>query len=330
MPCSHRIVCETFNVLQSLKGCATGDTVYSTYLRRLERLTICGCNNKDYTHYAFTTLGAKGSSGPNSTSGYAGTVLESQVSLSNGIQMWSVPVTGCYVIEATGASGANGTYDSFSGPLVWKLGGLGAKITGTFQLSQGVVLNILVGQEGEASSFTFGDMPGGGGGGSYVSLLDNTPLIVAGGGGGGGTGRDNFTDGDPGQAIVNGSQCGGSAGAGGKVCDADTGFLYPHFVGGGGAGLYGNGGGGGIQTTPYSFIHGGDGGTSMKANGGFGGGASALYNGGGGGGYSGGGLSKFMNGGTSGGGGSFNGGTNQRNIAGVNKGDGKVIISLIT
>lgn len=271
-------------------------------------------------------MGAKGKTGPTNTSGYSGTLLENQVSLSNGIQLWSVPVTGSYVIEATGASGANGTYYSYSQPLVWRLGGLGAKITGTFQLSQGVYLKILVGQEGAISSFSYGNMPGGGGGASLVSFMNNSPLIVAGGGGGGGT----IMDGDPGQAIGNGSQCGGSEGAGGSVCDADTSTIYPSYFGGGGAGFYGNGGGSGAQSPPYSFTHGGIGGTSSTANGGFGGGAFAKYdNGGGGGGYSGGGVTISVNGGTAGGGGSYNGGTNQQNAAGVNKGDGRVIINLI-
>ena len=61
--------------------------------------------------------------------------------------MWTVPVTGSYVIEAAGASGGNGSNLVVS-PAHRKLGGLGAKITGTFQLNQGTKLKILVGQEG--------------------------------------------------------------------------------------------------------------------------------------------------------------------------------------
>ena len=56
-------------------------------------------------------------------------------------------MTGSYVIEASGASGGNGT-DPFVCPDHWKLGGLGAKITGTFQLNQGTQLKILVSHEG--------------------------------------------------------------------------------------------------------------------------------------------------------------------------------------
>ena len=55
-------------------------------------------------------------------------------------------MTGTYVNEASGASGANGTHAASL--LLWKLGGLGAKITGTFQIAQGTQLKVLVGQEG--------------------------------------------------------------------------------------------------------------------------------------------------------------------------------------
>ena len=90
-------------------------------------------------------------------------------------------MTGSYVIQATGGSGANGTIQP-SPPAIWRLGGLGAKMKGTFQLKKGTQLKILVGQKGGTSS-DFSDRPGGGGGGSFVTLFDNTPLIIAGGGG---------------------------------------------------------------------------------------------------------------------------------------------------
>ena len=49
---------------------------------------------------------------------------------------------------------------------------------------------------------------------------------------------------------------------------------------------------------------------------------------GGGGGYSGGGVVGNTTGGVAGGGGSYNIGANKQNLAGVNKGDGKVFITL--
>ena len=277
--------------------------------------------------YFFSTLDGKEETGPTSTSGYAGTLLDGKVALSNGTQIWSVPVTGRYIIEVYGASGANGT-DSIQSQ--WRIGGLGAKMEGTFALAKGTKLKILIGQEGHHSA-DFGDKPGGGGGGTFVTLLDDTPLIIAGGGGGGGAPKKQFEDGDPGQVTENGTRCGGTGGNGGKPCNADTGNVDPGILAGGGAGLKGNGGGGrsGLTiTSSLSFINGGTGGKCPVSNGGFGGGSFGFVAGGGGGGYSGGGVVGSSSSGVAGGGGSYNIGTNQQNKAGVNKGDGKVIITL--
>ena len=253
--------------------------------------------------------------------------MEDQVILNTGIQIWTVPVTGSYVIEASGASGGNGTAPIVS-PFHWKRGGLGAKITGTFQVNQGIQLKILVGQEGGRTT-DFPVRPGGGGGGSFVTLLDDTPLIIAGGGGGGGA-SDNDTDGDPGQATGNGTRCGGTQGYGGKVCNANTGKIDSKLATGGGAGIRGDGYTGlAIGKPALSFINGGTGGTSPSSNGGFGGGSFAFESGGGGGGYSGGGVLSTNKKGTAGGGGSCNVGENQHNVAGANKGDGKVVITFL-
>ena len=273
----------------------------------------------------FTTLDGKEETGPTSTSGYAGTSLDGKVTLSNGIQIWSVPVTGRYIIEASGASGANGT-DLIQSE--WRIGGLGAKMEGTFALAKGAKLKILIGQEGHHTT-DFPDRPGGGGGGTFVTLLDDTPLIIAGGGEGGGTPKKQYEDGDPGQATENGTRCGGTRGNGGQPCNADTGNVDPVILSGGGAGFKGNGGGGvGATTSSLSFINGGTGGTCPVSKGGFGGGSFGFVAGGGGGGYSGGGVLRGSSSGVAGGGGSYNIGTNQQNKAGVNKGDGKVIITL--
>ena len=228
---------------------------------------------------------------------------------------------------ASGASSKNGSKD----PVVWRLGGLGAKISGTFKLYQGTQLKILVGQEGNRNEGFSVDAPGGGGGGSFVALLNNTPLIIAGGGGGGGSTSKQFEDGDPGQATENGTRCGGTGGSGGQVCNTDTGDSG--LIAGGGAGLKGDGIGGPgpvVTQTPLSFINGGTGGTCPVSQGGFGGGAFAFEHGGGGGGYSGGGVVGTSSTGVAGGGGSYNCGTNQLNMAGFNKGHGKVIIKYKT
>ena len=274
--------------------------------------------------YVFSTLDGKEETGPTNSSGYAGTSLDGKVTLSNGIQIWSVPVTGRYIIEAFGASGANGTDFNQS---EWKIGGLGAKMEGTFTLAKGAKLKILIGQEGHRTA-DVGDKPGGGGGGTFVTLLDDTPLIIAGGGGGGGTIKQQYEDGDPGQETENGTRCGGTRGNGGQPCNTDTGNVDLDILAGGGAGLKGDGRCGGAMTGSLSFINGGTGGICPVSKGGFGGGSCGFVAGGGGGGYSGGGVVGSSLSGVAGGGGSYNIGTNQQNKAGVNKGDGKVIIAL--
>ena len=271
--------------------------------------------------YFFSTLDGKEETGPTSTSGYAGTSLDGKVTLSNGTQI----VTGRYIIEVYGASGANGTDSNQS---EWRIGGLGAKMEGTFALAKGTKLKILIGQEGHRST-DFGDKPGDGGGGTSVTLLDDTPLIIAGGGGGGGAPKKHFEDGE---VTENGTRCSGTGGNGGQPCDADTGNLNPFILSVGGAGLKGNGGGlgggGPAIISSLSFINGGTGGKCPVSKGGFGGGSFGFVAGGGGGGYSGGGVVRSSSSGVAGGGGSYNIGTNQQNKAGVNKGDGKVIITL--
>lgn len=264
--------------------------------------------------FVFTTLGAQGPTGPTNTSGYLGTTLEGHVRLKSGTQEWTVPHTGTYYIEAFGASGANGTCDnSCSG---WRLGGLGAKITGSFKLKRGQQLKILVGQKGQVGRKD-SSSPGGGGGGTFVTFMDNSPLVVAGGGGG----APVSNDGDPGQAGREGSRHGGKAGSGGRLSN-------PDLMAGTGAGIWGDGEG--KDGMAMSFRKGGISANVDFSKGGFGGGGYGHLLPGGGGGYSGGGVEgNHPSSGTAGGGGSINNGTSQTNESGVNEGDGKVIITLI-
>ncbi len=91
------------------------------------------------------------------------------------ITTYTVPA-GVTSLDIT-AKGASGGY--YPGATA----GNGATMSGTFAVTPGQVLSILVGQSPGASSFTF---PGGGGG-SFVALgadyTTATPLLVAGGGG---------------------------------------------------------------------------------------------------------------------------------------------------
>jgi hypothetical protein len=78
--------------------------------------------------YTFTNCGASGSNGPNQTqvnNTYASSTLSGAVTSSNGIQLWTVPQTGTYVIDARGAMG--GTYPGRT------QGGNGARMVGTIK-----------------------------------------------------------------------------------------------------------------------------------------------------------------------------------------------------
>lgn len=269
----------------------------------------------------FTTLGAQGPTGPTNTSGYLGTSLEGKVQLKNGIQMWTVPNTGRYVIDAFGASGGNGTCDSCA---EWRLGGLGAKISGSFTLRRGQKLKILVGQKGTINP-DFQNIAGDGGGGTFVTLMDNSPLIVAGGGGG----ASSSTDGDPGQASQEGTRNGGKAGSGGKISNPPN--PAPPIFSGTGAGVWGDGEGKNGKALSFQHVQlGGRVVDNPLPTGGFGGGGYAIESPGGGGGYSGGGVDGVSVGNaTAGGGGSINNGTSQINESGVNDGDGRLIITFM-
>ena len=124
----------------------------------------------------FTNLDTSGSQGPDSVgSHYTGQDHDGQVTVSNGTQLWTVPHTGEYRIEAIGASGEYGEDSVISG-------GRGARMIGNFMLTKDEIIRILVGQRGGRPNSN--EKPGSGGGGTFVVRGDNKPLIIAGGGGG--------------------------------------------------------------------------------------------------------------------------------------------------
>ena len=298
------------------------------------------------TTYSFTNASTVGRTGPTQgqvTSAYSSTTLAGLVTVNTqGIQEWTVPTSGSYSITLAGAKGG-GTN-----------GGKGARIYGEFNLTQGQVLKIIVGQMGTAS-YNYG---GGGGGGSFVWLSSSTaePLIAAGGGGGqGGGGRAGVnastttsgTAGTPGASDVSGAYA-GSGGTGGNPgqTNDNNGNSWDAAAG---AGWKGNSTtatqySGANQNFAYSPANGGMGGLTFSANGddagGFGGGGGGggdAFNvqsvGAGGGGYSGGGNGSndsSINRGGGGGGGSYNSGTNQSSTAGSNSSHGYVTISTLT
>ena len=142
------------------------------------------------------------------------------MSLSSGVQLWRVPYTGKYRIEAVGASGG---YDTTPNSVNYR--GRGARMIGSFNLNKGEVIKILVGQEGGVNR---NSQSSGGGGGTFVARQDSTPLIVAGGGGGveSPTSRHSNCDASSstsGNAGYGGSQwAGGSGGHGAKTADSSN------------------------------------------------------------------------------------------------------------
>ena len=303
---------------------SASDSLYKDFISNI----IASSNSRDGgVVYTFTTCGQSGRFGPSqnqANAAYSGSNIS--VTINNGIQEWTVPATGNYIIEAYGARGGNGA------SLANGYYGEGAYVKGTFALYEGDKLQILVGQEGSYDNY--GNYGGGGGGGSFVaqgtSYGNATPLIIAGGGGGGGYNSGNYVDGQTENSGSNGGAGSYSSysgpGIGGSNGSGATGSTF----GGNAGGFYSNGSG---NYNYYSeagvgFRNGGNGGNGQYGGrGGFGGGAGGYGGAGGGGGYSGGGGGAWSYGGAGGGGGSYNNGLNQSNLAGINNSHGLVVIT---
>ena len=311
-----------------------------------------------FTTFTFTPNGAIGHNGPTSLTYNTTTYpwVTQYITLSNGIQQWTVPKTANYNLIAAGAGGGNygsGGYAGSSGIIV----------ANTVSLTKNDTIYILVGQKGVNGGSGGGttSMSGGGGGGTFIvkylggatnSSSSYQILLIAGGGGGGGAG----VAGTNAIATTTANGCNGvaaaSGGNGGGGLTNDRNEYYP-----GAGGFLTNG----VQSSPVggqpnqeaggysglSFLNGGIGGAGnvwstgspFYSFGGFGGGAAGGITGawgaGGGGGYSGGGSCGFGhifgegNGIGGGGGGSYdiNGSSNNATGTGFNSGDGYATIS---
>ena len=266
------------------------------------------------------------------------------------IETYTVP-PGVTSIEIE-TRGAQGGYDD---------GGLGAIMVGTFAVTPGQVLEILVGNEGAENASTSNQGGAGGGGTFVVDQATGDPLIISGGGGGGcepgslssytapyDAAITNAQLGEDG-ATTTGGAGGGTGGNGGAAGFTDC-CLTGTLGGSGGGGFYTDGEDGspgdaaGIPSEGgAAYVNGGAGGVCGVANasypaptgtGGFGGGGGSAmdnaFRAGGGGGYSGGQGAAYISGGSGyiwgGGGGSYNVGTDQDNSIG-NTGDGMVTIT---
>ena len=283
-----------------------------------------------FSSHTFTTCSATGNTGPAQSAcrtaySTAWDESDSNFTVVNGIQKWTVPASGTYRIKAIGSVGGGYSGGNY---------GYGASIQGDVSLTQGEVISIVVGQQGINLGGGYGQ---GGSGGSFVVRGTNTPLIIAGGGGsmssGGGDAGSARTARACGDASLTTSGMAGcyysatpgdgfgaagtSGSAGGAISSSWNGYPGSGFLGDatvGAAKSWANGMLGGNLTT-YGV-------------GGFGGGGSAgMYGGSGGGGYSGGGASSRHSHG--GGGGSYNVGTNKVEALNNAVAAGSVEISLI-
>jgi hypothetical protein len=265
-----------------------------------------------FTSHTFTACSTTGPAGPTAAAcrGLYSTTWDENSSyfdVTSGIQYWTVPATGRYYIDAYGAGGGGG------------YGGGGARIADTFELTEGEIIRILVGQTQNAAS----TKANAGGGGTFVIRTpfntNGSILIIAGGGGGAESSASPqsnapgsiSTSGNAGTGTVSASTsgAGGTNGSGGGAATTDN-------SGGGGGGFFTNG----ATNTQmdnrggYAFVNGGGGGplgTTGNIAGGFGGGGASRNQAaggggaGGGGGYSGGGGGDNVVNYAGGGGGSY-------------------------
>lgn len=246
-----------------------------------------------FSSHTFTSASVRGSIGPTLAQCIAAYSSDWKnnpdfFTVQSGFQVWTVPETGTYRIEAVGASGAsNGTIDQ---------GGRGARVAADYQLTQGQKLVIGVGQCTNGASTTGGTAQAkAGGGGSFVFLESKTlaNCIIA-AGGGGGTRTSSVSSHAHASLTTSGNsvQSGSSDGAGGTNGNGGRGGISSG--GQGGAGLISDGANPSSASSgrvePRSIISTATGGLlEYGVYGGFGGGGGWWGGGGGGGGYSGGG-----------------------------------------
>ncbi|XP_022777613.1 glycine-rich protein DOT1-like [Stylophora pistillata] len=311
----------------------------SKCLENSRRLCPSACFRRAFKA-VFTNLNAHGRTGPTALGRhYTGQDHDGQVTLSSGVQQWTVPHTGDYRIAAIAAAGG---YDIQTNSTQYR--GRGARMIGTFRLNKGEVIQILVGQEGGINTVK---RSSGGGGGTFVVRGTNTPLIIAGGGGGvcgvrsrhercdaststtGNSGHKSWSEGGNGHGTQTADDHGSGGGGGGFNSSGRSGnnFHGTKECGGEGGKGFIQGGVGGRSR--FHDVHGGFGGGG-GAYGKGGGGRGGRGGGGGGGGYSGGGSGSNGLDTCGGGGGSYNDGNNQDNKCCYNNaGHGQVTITFL-
>ena len=179
--------------------------------------------------FTFTNAGLYGKDGPDLTatktaygaSGWWQTSTNfNQVSGKQGFQLWTVPSTGTYTIEAKGAQGGyRNTGTTYNANNTAVAPGNGATVKATFALTKGATVVLIVGQSAPREPHWPSGI--GGGGASWVLkpgafTSNNDVYLVA--GGGGGSGSANYVTSTPQGGHANGSSQ-GTLGVGGNRGD---------------------------------------------------------------------------------------------------------------
>lgn len=327
------------------------------------RITAIQNSLYDFTSFVFNNAGTTGPFGPSYqslltyyTSSASWTANNTFFTSSGrGVQEWKVPQTATYRITAAGAAGGNSP--TLTGQAA--SGGFGALIETDIQLTQGSVIEIVVGQMGQnrytgSGAATFNGASGGGGTFVYESSSLTYYVVAGGGGGAAGATANLFTN----QATASGKwdttsgsranynatifALGGVGGNGGGISNRTP---SPILYGAPGAGILNSGSfanRGNGQSRLAGWLGGGVGAVLgiNNVSGGFGGGGAAIDGdasadgnviafAGGGGGYSGGapgGNSGQSNSSHAGGGGSYYIGSLVSGSSNANRGHGWVKI----
>jgi hypothetical protein len=323
------------------------DTTYTLYIRSVseqsfsEIVTITQTSARDtiypFSSFTFTTGGISGRGGPslpqiqNAYTSQSWTQNTNYLNmLVEGYQRWTVPMNGTYRIIVVGGSGGSSEDGN---------GGYAARIEGTFTLSKGTFMTLVVGHQGgraDTNTQAGNGQAGNGGGGSFVfysaSDFSTATVLMAAGGGGGTAAEIGRTSNSNASLITSGNnaQDGDQNGFGVGGTNGQGGTGGTNIGGQGGAGIFTNGGpaqaGSGVDL-PQAIITSAIGGYNAYTTfGGFGGGGGYNGGGGGGGGYSGGGGGNWSTGKNAGGGGSFNSGSDQNNTITTSGGNGFITI----
>ena len=303
-------------ITTSLPPITTSPPPITTSLARIINLPYL----YEFKTHIFTNAKATGSIGPTLEqirNEYKSEWASKYINMINndGIQLWTVPISGYYFINAVGAGGG-GSLDY----------GKGKSVQLVIGFNKGEIINILVGQKGLTNQD--------GGGGTFILDNDKILIIVAGGGGSKGNSAEDVNSNA--SITISGNN------GGGDLLSGDQIYGLGGYNGDGGSNSFYGGGGGGYITNGKDGLCncGAKGGlsfsnsSSKSLSGGFGGGGKSAGGGGGagGGGYSGGGGGGYDNTlvWTGGGGGSCYGITPLTDNGAINENNGMVIITFLS